>query len=416
MNRLAATTAFLLMFLTACTADTPGPRDAGGSRTSSAPAVTSSPGDDGGSQAASAPPIASGAWQQAYLGETGGALKDIVVSGPGDAWAIGATHTEGSEASSLLLLRFDGTRWNEVAAPSGLNPHEPVRLAAAGSREVWLLGRATPGKQLTAFRWDGSQWRSQGELPPWPGMENAWVSDLKTAGPDNVWAVYGGEWAHHWDGHGWRAVRLPASAVALSGGDPGDLWAVGHRATEPQEPLTQPATMRLAGGSWRLVPSPEYRFPPPGAPEEESSLSGVSMLDGKGWAIGMHTFNHGEVENEPEDEVALVRWDGTTWRKVAMRHKFPYCCHKLASDDGDGFVMATSGRLLRESWHVEPAGDSVTMRRLTALPETPGKGDFFAVEAMAFEPDGKTVWAVGSMSGRGTQERAAIARLRLTGR
>ncbi|MGP3950808.1 hypothetical protein [Streptomyces sp. 7N604] len=68
--------------------------------------------------------------------------------------------------------------------------------------------------------------------------------------------------------------------------------------------------------SWKLVRTPECHFPDPVPPEPGAYLSDVVALPGDVVrAYGEHTFNHGEVDNEPADEYIRLDWNGTRWTK-----------------------------------------------------------------------------------------------------
>ena len=117
----------------------------------------------------------------------------------------------------------------------------------------------------------------------------------------------------------WRVRHaLNLDFLAGVGGVSGDdVWAVGFRETGSDGPMSQPAAMHWDGEDWKQAETPEYHFPDPAPPEETASLDSVAAVSGdEVWAVGNHTFNHGEGGPEPEEEKILLRWDGGKWKKA----------------------------------------------------------------------------------------------------
>ncbi|MEW9553669.1 hypothetical protein [Nonomuraea sp. NPDC050783] len=404
----------------------PPPVPASSSTPASASSAVSAAPDDGsptpGPVVTPAAATAAGGWRYAYVSDRPGSrLTDVTAAGPREAWAAGA------EEDRLLLLRHDGTAWRRAEPPPGA-PAVPagadVRVAASGPHDVWLLlPEVSAGDQvesLTAVRWDGTAWHRV------PGrVEAPAVADFAVLGPADAWAVYGADrpQAAHWDGRAWTEVPLPADATALSGTSPTDLWAVGSRRSGPgitDTELSQPAAMHWDGRSWRLVPTPSYAFPPPKPPEGSAGLDGVLALSSTDvWAIGAHTFNHGETDDEPPDPPAiLLHWDGRRWSRHPAVPQAGYCCPRLAPDASGGVLVVTGSPRLRDTWRLAPAGGpgrsggtGGTATRLPRLPAVPGlkRSQFFTPEGLA--RSGAT-WAAGTLEADGGfWRRAAIAAL-----
>ncbi|WP_433431015.1 hypothetical protein [Nonomuraea sp. CA-141351] len=350
------------------------------------------------------PPAAPGGWRYTYVGEElGGELWDVVATGPGDAWAVGARDGQ------AFLLGYDGRTWRPAQLPDGLGDIDVIgdlRLGASGPGDLWLFRPDDQGTRV--FRRDGTGWR---RLPPYQWQ----VIDAQVFSPTDVWVLADERRAGHWDGTRWRTVTLPAQASALAATAPDDMWAVGHRnlGTTPG-PLTQPAAMHWNGRGWRLVPTPAYRFADPAPPEEDAFLSDVVALSAKeAWAVGEHTFNHGEGGPDPADPPPIVlRWNGSAW----TRHPVPtpsICCPKLAPDGSGGVLLSSDGAGLGNTWRLAPGGTATRLPRMKVESKASRK-QYGAIEAMAHIPGTRTVLGVGRLSAR-SWSRVAIAEFNANG-
>ncbi|MER5997241.1 hypothetical protein ABT120_01620 [Nonomuraea angiospora] len=238
---------------------------------------------------------------------------------------------------------------------------------------------------------------------------------MRVFAPDDAWILASEGKAGHWGGTRRRTVTLPARASALAGTAPDDLWAVGHRkGNATRGPLTQPAAMHWDGRSWRLLPTPVYRFPDPAPPEEGAQLLDVVALSPKeAWTVGKHTFNHGEGGPEPAaPQPILLRWDGSAWR----RHPAPAssaCCAKLAVDGTGGILLSSSGVGLGNTWRLTPDGVMTRLSRMKVEVKV-SRRQYGEIQAMTGIPGTGTVLAAGTLSAR-TWSRAAIAEFRANG-
>ncbi|MER6948473.1 hypothetical protein ABT294_31050 [Nonomuraea sp. NPDC000554] len=356
-------------------------------------------------------PTADGSgWRYVYVSEQPDSeLLDAAAAGPREAWAVGTA------SGKVLLLRYDGSNWRQVEPPAGLGAvpaGSQVRVAASAPDNVWLLApKRVTGDQvdsMAAFRWDGSRWQEVGAE-----LDTGDVADFAVLGPGDAWTVHGvGQpYARHWDGQAWRKVRLPADAQSLSGTGPGDLWAVGARHEGPaitNDEMSQPAAMHWDGQTWRLVPTPTYAFAEPKPPEGSAGLDAVAALSGDNvWAVGEHTFNHGEADDEPDDPPPiLLHWDGRQWTKRSAPES-RYCCPKLAGDGSGGVLLAAGGPWFQDTWRLDAAGRRTHLPRLPAVPELK-RSQFFGLEALADVPRTGTVWAVGRLEADGGFWRRAV--------
>jgi hypothetical protein len=215
------------------------------------------------------------------------------------------------------------------------------------------------------------------------------VADSAVLAPDDVWLVHHDDSSLHWDGHRWRKVSMPALATAISAVTAEDIWAVGRVATKGQQ-MSQPAAMHWDGRTWRLLPTPTFYFPEPVPPESSAELRNVLALSpNDAWAIGVHTFNHGEGGEDPPDPPAIfLHWDGTRWTKQPIA---PFCeyCQQLTTDSS-GRLILTSG----SSWVRAPGGQ---LTKLIGPPKFTGLygKTRLSLNDVANVPGTTSLWGVG---------------------
>ena len=259
-------------------------------------------------------------------------LSDVIATADDDVWAAGtvnATDSANPSPGDGFLLHHDGTRWQRQPMPVALGStvHE-ARFDSLGADGFLLTASLPTLAGPRTVRWDGTRWTVLPELPGDGGR----LVDMKAFAADDVWVLSGESRIHHWDGTRWSTSTLPATVVSLDGVAADDLWAVGHRETgdgtggsdsgdgsdsSDGGEFTQPAAVHWDGSSWQLTETPAYRFPEPVPPEPSASIDDVLALAADDVrAYGTHSFNHGEVENEPQEEPVRLRWDGSGWAKA----------------------------------------------------------------------------------------------------
>ncbi|MEU6676146.1 hypothetical protein [Streptomyces sp. NPDC046925] len=296
-------------------------------------------------------------WEFEHIADFSGELTDVAVLAGDDIWAVG---TENNGKSTARLLHYDGTEWKREPLPEALGPTAyPPKLEEIGDDELWLRpqGSQDPAAVNRWATWDGTRWSAVPNPPPGnPG-------DFEAASADDVWALTGEMTAQHWDGTRWTATRLPYEPADLAVVGPDDVWAVGSRSTGPGtemkgggETYGQPASMHWDGRSWKAVDTPQARFEEPLPPEPDAGLGQVFALDdGEVRAYGTNSFNHGEVEPEPDDEFLRLRWDGSKW---AEQKEAPGGCAlrtPVGQDD--------KGLFLDGNWYLTDDGKCVKIKR-----------------------------------------------------
>jgi hypothetical protein len=323
-------------------------------------------------------------------------LTDVAAVSADEGWAVGTSQKDdGSGDPKQVLLHRAGEKWEQSPLPEGAEKVSLSQVEGSGPKNVWLFGQQTGGEgKPVAFRWDGKQWQSVDA----PAAGNSWAGQRTAAvlAADDVWLLGGEKSAHHWDGRKWTVSKLPANAMAVGGTGPEDVWAVGFRETgeDGGGPMSQPAAMHWDGKEWKTTETPEYHFPDPAPPEESASLESVVAVSGKEvWAVGNHTFNHGEGGPEPEEENILLRWDGTKWAKAPAKAA-EKASMETASDGGGGLV-------LDRYWHMTKDGELHEIAKHKPVPGRSGKVEevdkkqrFWPSETVLV-PGTRQVWSAG---------------------
>ncbi|QKW08755.1 hypothetical protein HUT18_22630 [Streptomyces sp. NA04227] len=306
-------------------------------------------------------------WAYEEIVDEPGGLTDLAVLADDDIWAAGKQSGGGADPGRAdhYLLHYDGTDWTRSPMPGLLGDHVwDARLASLGSGGLWLWGESRERNSTAFAHWDGERWTS---LPTGPSGP---VTDTAVFEPDDVWLLTGERRVWHWDGERWSSSELPHPAAALDGTSSDDLWAVGHRTDGPGiggdgQEMSQPAAMHYDGKSWTTSRTPVYRFADPVPPEPGASLTSVlALAPDRVLALGSHSFNHGEVEDEPADETVRLRWDGSTWLK---QDPWPADCEGRAPIARD----ASRGLFLDGNRYLTTEGACTHIKR-PRLPNTGG--------------------------------------------
>ncbi|MFC4493888.1 hypothetical protein ACFPA8_07035 [Streptomyces ovatisporus] len=337
---------------------------------------------------------AAAAMDVAYYSESLNAeLTDVAAVSKNEGWAIGTSREDDGGGSQEILLHRAGGKWEQSELPEEAADASLSQIEGSGPDNVWLFGRKADQSGSLAFRWNGEKWQSM----PAPAFEGS-PADRGAAvlAADDAWVLGSGKSAHHWDGTRWTESQLPADAASLAGISSDDVWAVGFRETSGDGggPMSQPAAMHWDGKEWKLEKTPEYHFPDPAPPEESASLDSVVAVSGdEVWAVGLHTFNHGEGGPEPEEEKILLRWDGGEWQE-GPADAAGKASTELAPDGAGGLVL---GRY----WHMTADGDLREIPRHKPVPGRSGqveevdkKQRFWPGETVHV-PGTKQVWSTG---------------------
>ncbi|WP_433367327.1 hypothetical protein [Streptosporangium sp. CA-115845] len=316
--------------------------------------------------------LSSGVWEQ--LGGGGAGMTKVVVTGPGEAWAVGADGEGGGQGRGVL--RWDGRAWRSARPPDGLL--YPRALSGTSPDNVWLFD-----KDADAWRWDGRRWTRR-ERPPWP--RSADVHDAVVTGPAEVW-VAGKQnvgtrsrpsWRPlplaRWSPSGWSEVSAPSPSIwRLSAATPDDVWAI---ATDDSDSFT--VIEHWDGRRWTISPTP-------------SSFSGAKV---QFYDIAARSSREVWVAGtvvRPGHRVAalLMRWDGSRWNLADGIPSGAVSFGAVAPDgrggvwlgatnysyDDDRILLHFDGR----SWTYEKSPESRNAPAVSDMARVPGGDQVIAV-------------------------------------
>lgn len=201
-----------------------------------------------------------------------------------DVWAVG----EVIGGSEPFIEHWDGFRWEVVRAATLDRSVVMTAVDGAAPDDVWAVGHTYSGLGVPVIlHWDGSTWtrvpaeaRPRGTQRTLMGVAAAAAGDVWAVGDRSLGAFGYEPYYLHWDGTGWRRVKVPGSAsggrLAAVATGPRSGWAVGGYGSGAAGTITE----QRRGEQWRRMPSPT---PNPG----NSALTAVSISpDGATWAVG----------------------------------------------------------------------------------------------------------------------------------
>ncbi len=294
-------------------------------------------------------------------------LSAIVVLAVASLALAASNVSAAGDLSGCTLVPSEGT------APDPLGTIlEAVTVSDGG--DVWAVGSHVVGPVSSPFiqRWDGSDWSPQKlDLPEGPiGLSSLY--DVKSFGPDDVWAV--GSWmgedplVQHWDGKTWSAVVVPdlggteGILTGIDGTGPDDLWVVGQRRVDQQE-----HGVVLHGGltGFQIVAPPDAAVLHDVAIRADGSpIVAGWQINADGWADAVIASRQGETwraEQTPEKEednnvflFGLAVHGGTTWAVGFVN----------ASPDADVPVVFMRGP---DGWTEPPEPDLGGSTRLVSI-------------------------------------------------
>ncbi|MFF4992403.1 hypothetical protein ACFY19_34865 [Streptosporangium saharense] len=294
-----------------------------------------------------ASPVSS-AWKIVRPAELVGssALLDVAAAGPREVWAVGYQRGAEDSEGSPAVVRWDGTRWREVAGLTGRDVNHLTGVSVAGPGDVWVAGN---GVNAFAARWDGRRWTARrpfgvaedyrltdvaatggtawftgngpsgGVLIRWDGtaFQNVLTGsggtfEAVTARQGHVWAVGAAKDGTPlvWHGSPDRWERLPTPAIP--GGtlrrvwqvSPSDVWAVGEVA--PADAVRDGA--RIRRGRPLVLHWDGTRWARAEVPVARGALQGVTASGpGDLWISG--------IDADQPGRALLLRFDGTTWTR-----------------------------------------------------------------------------------------------------
>ena len=72
------------------------------------------------------------------------ALSGVAVTSAGNAWAVGS-YTSGPAGSKTLILRWNGTKWTQVASPNPGTSNQLNAVRAWSASNAWAVGSFSSG-------------------------------------------------------------------------------------------------------------------------------------------------------------------------------------------------------------------------------------------------------------------------------
>jgi endoglucanase len=216
------------------------------------------------------------AWNSAQA-PSGDPLKSVAMVSANDGWAVGGG---GNCIQSLRLsgtiMHWDGSAWSAIS----LTDRVLNSVAMVSANDGWAVGyycyaywnNGSPewDSDSLILRWNGSSWNEVGS----PSFYS--ISSVAMASATEGWAVQGAGAAQHWNGSGWSWSSTPTDcdlmSVAMVSADDG--WAVGGGGTAC---ASQPSViLHWDGNAWSEIASPVSQ-----------KLNSVAMISAnEGWAVG----------------------------------------------------------------------------------------------------------------------------------
>ena len=219
-------------------------------------------------------------------------LSGVAAVSATEAWAVGQ-YFAGASGDSLLVLRWNGQKWAQAAAPAPGSQSVLNAVTATSANDVWAVGTfiTSSGPKTLIEHWNGTRWAQVPSPNPAGPLGEITLNAVAATSASDAWAV--GAYTtgttdktliEHWDGHTWKLVASPNPApnnrlLSVAATSAGNAWAVGTRNTSTTQ-LT--LILRWNGTAWKLVPSPS-----PGQLNELAGVAATSATDV--WGVGFFT-------------------------------------------------------------------------------------------------------------------------------
>jgi hypothetical protein len=215
------------------------------------------------------------------------------------AWAVGSVR------SSALIIRWNGTAWQEVRVPRTGAGSALTSVTARSARDAWASGSDGGGNPLI-LHWNGTAWKRTAG----PGLSDGkHLFSIAAAAPDvalTVGGFTGGYCGYQssvivgWKGSAWRLQNYSAAGPlsAVTAGPAGQTWAVGG--------CLSTVIFRREKSRWVRVPSP--------SPADDAD-DGINLLNGVVATSASNAWTVGAIAGT-DDRPLILRWNGTRWSQV----------------------------------------------------------------------------------------------------
>ncbi len=148
-------------------------------------------------------------------------LNALEVVTAADAWAVGEMYRE--EMAPILLLHWDGIRWQDFPTPSGMHGQWRA-ISATGPSNVWMVS----GSEDRLAHWNGTAWDlTEPPVAARPGDDGPAFRAVLALARDDVWI--GGRALFHWDGTSWTDAHYDTDhdyIVDIEASPDGQVWAL----------------------------------------------------------------------------------------------------------------------------------------------------------------------------------------------
>jgi hypothetical protein len=238
-----------------------------------------------------------------------------------DAWLVGDGQETASGYLIALTEHWDGTEWSLVpGARTGRGCDVSLSgLSAVATNDVWAVGSEVcdGGPEALVEHWNGRHWSKVDVSTP-RGADFVQLQDIVTIARDDIWAA--GTFARqsgpgrnlvlHWNGIKWSVVPAPDPGAAecshgvlgISGSRTNDVWAAGTRSCAAE---VTPETLHWDGTGWRDVRIPSTGFD---SPAGDGLFDVVALSKRSAFTVGIAKTRGQSVE------VGFIeRWNGSRW-------------------------------------------------------------------------------------------------------
>ena len=254
-------------------------------------------------------------------------LFGVSAAGPRSAWAVGATYRSNRAGKLILsrtrplLLHWDGASWSKQPLPWGRHELTLDRVVATGPSSVWVVSTGSEddaaGSPSLIEHWNGTRWQNVplpfGRSDPLAGFGATGWNDAWAVGSyaqrGNTIAKYAHSLAAHWNGRSWRLTHIPirggdnnAVLTDVAAARPDDVWALGqsqHLHLLGNNGLSATGTATFLehwnGQEWQLASG--------ATPTVYDGRPAVTATrDGSAWAMGTCFSDN-----------FIIRWADGTW-------------------------------------------------------------------------------------------------------
>ena len=118
-------------------------------------------------------------------------LEGVGATSTSNAWAVGITSANDT-ADQTLILHWNGTAWKRVTSPDPAGRHSDNDLfgvAITATNTAWAVGSVDDtnnAQHALLLRWDGTSWQ-QAQIPP--SGDRSGLSGVGASSSGNAWAV-----------------------------------------------------------------------------------------------------------------------------------------------------------------------------------------------------------------------------------